>query len=65
MQFIVMTGKDNQRPIWRRKTKFVHSYIQIILGQCLESFIQQGYDDFKQIISFSNTFEEMDNTIKD
>ena len=35
------------------------------LGQYFESFIEQGYDDFKQIISFSNSFEELDNMMKD
>ena len=35
------------------------------LGQYFESFIEQGYDDLKQIISYSNSFEELDNLMKD
>ena len=35
------------------------------LGQYFESFIEQGYDDLKQIICYSNSFEELDNLMKD
>ena len=34
------------------------------LCQYFESFIE-GYDDLKQIISYSNLFEELDNSMKD
>ena len=44
----------------------VHAFLhKSNLGQYFKSFIEQGYNDFKQIISFSNLFQELDNMMKD